>query len=316
VIKTTGSLQPVLGEAKMTYQWDRAAFAAHEGITTRRAETTEKWFVQMLPAEPLRSYIDHYTAVSVNAELPLSELMLCTTARFDFVSAGSWSLGRHQASGAIFRGSNSKAQLLQSLGSKTLSVALTPLGFQTLCNRSAEDFSDVIVSAKGVLEYNFDPLLHALRRTVTEEEQAICADDFFGKLIRRGRATPDPMLGMLERWITDPDAMTVELMCERLGMSHSKLGRLCRRFFGFTPKFLLRRARFTRMLEQLNLRPYQEWRTFLDARYVDQSHFIRDFHAFMGMTPSRYLAQARPLMVAHVHARHELQRFMRHRLAA
>jgi hypothetical protein len=49
------------------------------------------------------------------------------------------------------------------------------------------------------------------------------------------------------------------------------------------------------MLGTLHFRPYEEWRDFLDPLYVDQSHFIRDFHRFMNMSPSHYLALPRAI---------------------
>jgi len=43
----------------------------------------------------------------------------------------------------------------------------------------------------------------------------------------------------------------------------------------------------------------------MDAQYHDQAHFNRDFHDFMGMSPSNYLALPRPISRAAVRARAE-----------
>ncbi len=103
------------------------------------------------------------------------------------------------------------------------------------------------------------------------------------------------LVSRLSNLIDDPDTESVEQICDVLEMSHSRLVRLCRNAFGFTPKYLLRRARFRGMLIELRIRPYAEWRTFLDPRYVDQSHFIRDFQYFLHMAPTHYLALASDL---------------------
>ena len=92
----------------------------------------------------------------------------------------------------------------------------------------------------------------------------------------------------LRAWIEHPDTASVDQLIVALGMSHSRLARLSRRVFGDTPKLLIRRARLLRMLAIMQVRPYREWRDFLDWRYVDQSHFIRDFRDFLGMAPSEY----------------------------
>ena len=94
----------------------------------------------------------------------------------------------------------------------------------------------------------------------------------------------------LRAWIDHPDTGSVEQICAALGMNHARLARMSKRTFGETPKLLIRRARLLRMLAILEVRPYREWRAFLDWRYVDQSHFIRDFQHFLGMAPRDYSA--------------------------
>jgi AraC-like DNA-binding protein len=95
----------------------------------------------------------------------------------------------------------------------------------------------------------------------------------------------------LDTLLRDPDMISVRQLSVEMGMSEARVSRLCRRSFGVTPKLLLRSYRFTRMLAQLDVRPYSEWRDFLDPQYVDQSHFIREFRFFTGLTPSAYLAR-------------------------
>jgi methylphosphotriester-DNA--protein-cysteine methyltransferase len=103
----------------------------------------------------------------------------------------------------------------------------------------------------------------------------------------------DHLAGLIEQLLENPDVVSVSQLCAATGISHARMIRLCRRAFGFPPKFLLRRARFQRMLAAIDTRPYQEWRDFIDPQYVDQSHLIRDFHYFLGMPPSRYAASPR-----------------------
>ena len=78
-------------------------------------------------------------------------------------------------------------------------------------------------------------------------------------------------------------------------MSPRTLSRYCARVFGFAPKHLLRRQRFLDTLGQVRTQPDAKFIELLDERYFDQSHFIRDFRAFMGMTPRAYLARPRDI---------------------
>ena len=65
--------------------------------------------------------------------------------------------------------------------------------------------------------------------------------------------------------------------------------------FGFAPKRLLRRQRFLDTLGQVRTQPDAKFIALLDERYFDQSHFIRDFREFMGMTPREFLACPRDI---------------------
>ncbi len=96
--------------------------------------------------------------------------------------------------------------------------------------------------------------------------------------------------------LRDPEMGEVAALQERLGMSVKALERLCRRYFGFTPKLLLRRQRFLRSLAQYMLDPSLNWVSALDGQYHDQAQFVREFRAFMGLTPTAYARLPHPIL--------------------
>ena len=61
---------------------------------------------------------------------------------------------------------------------------------------------------------------------------------------------------------------------------------------------LLRRQRLMRSLAAFMLEPRASWSAVIDRHYHDQSHFVHEFHAFMGCTPSDYAAQPHPVLSA------------------
>jgi AraC-like DNA-binding protein len=64
---------------------------------------------------------------------------------------------------------------------------------------------------------------------------------------------------------------------------------------GATPKLFLRMARFERLLAGIFPQPRVDWcETAQRYGYFDQSHMIRDFQDFAGMTPATYLANRSP----------------------
>ncbi|MCA1662325.1 MAG: helix-turn-helix domain-containing protein [Novosphingobium sp.] len=96
--------------------------------------------------------------------------------------------------------------------------------------------------------------------------------------------------------VLDPEVATVVELGERLNLPIHSLERLTRRYFGFSPKLLLRRQRFLRSVAQFMLDPTLKWIGALDGQYHDQAQFVRDFKAFMGMSPRRYAAMPHPIL--------------------
>ena len=59
---------------------------------------------------------------------------------------------------------------------------------------------------------------------------------------------------------------------------------------GLTPKLFSRVSRFQKVIQTAHALDDINWtRIALDCGYYDQAHFIHDFQAFAGITPSEYL---------------------------
>jgi methylphosphotriester-DNA--protein-cysteine methyltransferase len=110
----------------------------------------------------------------------------------------------------------------------------------------------------------------------------------------------------------DSETETVKRLAEKAGVSRRTVERLCRRAFGFAPKTVLRRQRFVRSLAHFTVDPSLRWVGAMDAAYHDQAQFVRDFHEFMGMTPTRYSQLAKPVVGPVIRERmRELEALMR-----
>lgn len=85
-------------------------------------------------------------------------------------------------------------------------------------------------------------------------------------------------------------AYTVQQLARLIGFSERQLARKFKKQVGLTPKILARIMRFQRFLA---LARTTRALTLADAAqccgYYDQSHFIRDFTAFSGVSPLNYL---------------------------
>ncbi len=98
----------------------------------------------------------------------------------------------------------------------------------------------------------------------------------------------------MEQFLHAPYAAISEVT-GKIGLSASRFIRLFRDEVGLTPKVFCRIRRFQSVLRQIETRRHIEWTSLaLDCGYYDQSHFIHDFEAFSGLSPSTYVAHKTP----------------------
>ncbi|MEV7230498.1 AraC family transcriptional regulator [Polymorphospora sp. NPDC051019] len=111
--------------------------------------------------------------------------------------------------------------------------------------------------------------------------------------LRARRPAPDPEVERVGRIVRtllhDRSVVRVDEVATRFGLSSRSLQRLFQRHVGVSPKWILRRYRLHEAAARLAEDGPANWsEVAADLGYFDQSHFIRDFSAAVGMTPAAY----------------------------
>ena len=263
------------------------------------------------PAQDLLPFISTYYEFSVIGDDPVEDYLHPEWGNIRMALDKPWIIGLdangqpiHSGVPSILQGPTSKPTYIKGSGT-SFGIGILPSGWSRLWDMDASSLADRIVPLASVLD---DPESSAFIRDIyaaTEiDGRKAIADRFL--LERVGRSKPlasSPKVEILLSLLADPENASVEQLTDRLGMTQSQLARLCKRTLGFTPKLLLRRQRFLRMLGTMHARPYGEWREFIDPQYTDQSHMVRDFQFFLGMSPRAYFSLPRPILNAAVKAR-------------
>lgn len=106
---------------------------------------------------------------------------------------------------------------------------------------------------------------------------------------------PDPLCQRFEEAaFADPNQSLAEL-ADRNAVTVRTLQRAVRRDFGLTPKQVMRRARILDLAAQLcGVADEEEEDIFL--RFFDQSHLIREFTHFLGITPRAFRSKRNSLL--------------------
>ncbi len=95
-------------------------------------------------------------------------------------------------------------------------------------------------------------------------------------------------------WLEDDPRVGVSTVADRLGISHAYLDREFSRITGLSPRRLAAILRVRRLLEEIDVAAEQDW-VDLAVRHgwYDQSHMIRDFKRYTGVSPEAYLEAQR-----------------------
>ena len=86
------------------------------------------------------------------------------------------------------------------------------------------------------------------------------------------------------------DVVSIDQLRSSTGFSYKKIERIFLREIGFTPKYLNRILRFHRVLQNIYNKNFKSLSELAYSNfYFDQSHFIKEFEYFTGLTPQEFL---------------------------
>ena len=190
-------------------------------------------------------------------------------------------------------------------------IGFLPVGWARFLDTPAYDLSNMIYDGASHAAFaKFDALTPVLSDPeATEEEQFEHLVTTLGAMMRPSR--DEPKILRVHEALVDGHYLTVSELANHCGMSVRTLERVCRRYFGFTPKRLMRRQRFMRSLTTFMLHQAHSgangsagrWTEAMDAEYHDQAQFTREFREFMTMLPSDYAALEHPILASFMEAR-------------
>lgn len=204
---------------------------------------------------------------------------------------------------ACFFGPTSRAMEIEVSGGLTIGANLTPIGMARLLRISAAELRDNVLPLEHVLSESLVArLVNSLRDHDRGRRVKAILDDFFLPLMDKPHRD-EPELARIMAALQDDSTGSLSDVAEQIGIPGHRLLRLCQRHFGFPPKTLLMRARLLRSILALKLNGSPVGYGGIDPAYCDDSHFVRDAHRFLGMTPRQFLQLETPYLDASMRAR-------------
>lgn len=251
--------------------------------------------------------------VATTVDGPVIDQLHPDYANIRFKLAGDWAYGSQRSrlvpvtDFATATGPTSQGQWAQVENGHGFNITLLPLAWLRLFNGRAAEWHNRLTPLAELMGEAAGDWANAMAAAPDFEARVACANAALLALWEASEPHPrEAALAAIGEALLDPDCATVEELGRRADLPRHSLCRLTRRTYGMLPKQLLRRERFLRMLRTMEVRSVREWQSFLDPQYVDQSHMIRDFKFFLGISPSRYFALERPMLESSLLAMQQL----------
>jgi AraC-like DNA-binding protein len=182
-------------------------------------------------------------------------------------------------------------------------VGFLPLGWARFFDADARSCANIICDGAAHPAFTrFAHLTEALcDPEATFEEQYAAIVAAMAQAMRPTR--DDARIMRVHAALVSGDHASVHDLADACAMSIRTLERVCMRYFGFSPKLLMRRQRFMRSLTTFMLQRGSRWTEAMDDHYHDQAQFTREFREFMTMNPSEYAALDHPILTSFMEAR-------------
>jgi len=201
--------------------------------------------------------------------------------------------------GAIVAGPRSQYEIIDTECQRLLAgVLLQPAGAALFLGVPAYELTDLDVPLDSLWGRQAGLLRERAMYAATPE--ATLAAIEFGLLARLPDQPPPPVvafaLGQLHRSCPPP----ISEVAVATGYSQRRFIELFRRHTGITPKTYHRIWRFQNALHRAHRGDGVSWTELaLSCGYYDQAHFVHDFRAFSGITPTGYFLN-RGVYASHV----------------
>ncbi|MEN3536488.1 helix-turn-helix domain-containing protein [Microbispora sp. ZYX-F-249] len=278
-------------------------------VRDRRAAETgeheENTFFHRRPAPALRSLVGWYSAYreagvppATHRGLPSPYLTMIVTLDDPLVVAAHPDPRTPPGSyDTLVGGLHTAPALITHDGRQSgVQLALTPLGARALLGLPAGELSGLDLDGAEVLGRPAAELRERLLEAPGWDERFAVLDAVLSRRARSMRAQPAEVARAWRRMLATGGRVTVSGLAREVGWSTRHLNGRFREEIGLSPKEAARVVRFDRARRLLQHAAVSGRRlTLADAAaecgFYDQAHLAREFGAFAGCSPSRWLAE-------------------------
>ncbi|MDQ0638602.1 AraC-like DNA-binding protein [Pedobacter sp. W3I1] len=262
-------------------------------------------FKQFLPSAALKPYIRHYYIFQSDADSTFEDVVF-PSGDMEVIfnlGSGSWE--------SLVGNSFKKTPKIELWGQITKPLAIRSVGKHSMLgikfythsasyffNDQMGAFNDSITDLQDVIGGSADVLHQKLLETEGEQNRIDLLETFLLKrLIRHQKKSfhINKVADILNSILKDASGSNITYIASRHNITTRYLQRLLHQHTGLSPKSYDKINRFQQSLKMISKNEQPFTNIAYACGYFDQSHFIRDFKSFTGLTPSSYLDNLTPV---------------------
>ena len=265
-------------------------------------------YYEIKPGKPLQQYVKCYYVYESAANATFEDTVFpCGSMEIVFnLGTGNWQTGEGDAfvtTPAIeLWGQLLRPLSVRSVGRNTmLGVRFFPHAAASILNDSISLFNNQVADLRDVSGKAIYTLHAQLLETITWTKRIALVETFLlqqlslaAKRLHKVAVVSDMM-----RELRQPDIFdTMETVAARYGISARYMQQLFVQYTGLSPKLYSQITRFQNSLQLVRAGNSSLTSIAYECGYADQSHFIKEFKTFTGITPSGYSIENSPVTMA------------------
>lgn len=263
--------------------------------------------MQIAPAIELSPYIKHYLFLE-NAELASKKLRLFSDGNTGMVLTfgGNLISNNHgdeplNYPNSFLYGQISQFKDLHSVGrTGIIIVVFQPFGINHLLGIAAHEIKDGIIATENIFGRHGSLLYEKLAEQPYLETKLQLLNTFFIKQSpRKVHSNQNLIHSTLHYILKNKGAISVNHLVKYTGYTERHIERIFNESIGLNPKKFGNIVKLHFFLNLLKYKSMQSNMTDLcyEAGYSDQSHLIKEFKKYTGITPTQYLNDTRRLAI-------------------
>jgi len=258
-------------------------------------------FTYFPPSEILRPYIRQYYLFRSSMDTPFEDIVF-PSGDLEMIfnlGEGIWSAGGKDNPPVELWGQITKPLAIRSAGRHTmLGIKFFPHSAAYFLDDAIGGFNDQVSDLGDILGRPIKRLYAQLLEARDPARQIALIESFLVQKLMQGEKRSfriDKVGHILKSMLKDPAEVKINAIASKHGITSRYLNKLIYQHTGLTPISFnkIRRFQFSLKLVAKNDQPFTS--IAYDCGYFDQSHFIKEFKSFTGLTPSAYLKKISPV---------------------